>query len=206
MENTRSRKEYNEQRKQDVEDKKIEIIDAAQELILADGLGNVTMGLIMKETKTSRATMYRYFPSIHPIVFEIQYRMMNEIFGDLKRVDLRDLGPNKVVHKIVNLLIDNFHKHVDAYNYISMFIHFYADAYPDEMLTNNYMFYLEHLFFGEEPDRKTMEKYQDLITSADVIFSYLQKLAHRKITQANDTGYKYELGIVKDMADKIFER
>ena len=205
MENTRSRKEYNAQRKQGVEDKKLEIIDAAQKLILADGLGNVTMGQIMKETQTSRATMYRYFPSIHPIVFEIQYRMMNEIFGDWKNAELESLMPNVIVYKIVNILIDNFHKHVDAYNYISMFSHFYADVYPDETLSNNYMYYLERLFFGETPSKKeTIEKYLDLITSAEVIFSYLQNLAHRKITQSDSSGYTYELSILKTMTDKVF--
>jgi len=205
MDNTRSRKEYNEQRKQDVEEKKLEIIDAAQKMFLAEGLGNVTMGQIMKKMQISRATMYRYFPNIHPIVFEVQYRMMNEIFSDWKNAQIIGLEPNEVVHKIVNILIDNFHKHVDAYNYISMFSHFYADVYPDEMLSDNYMYYLEQLFFGETPDKKdVIAKYRDLIASADVIFSYLQKLAHRKITQSDDSGFIYELGIVKTMTDKIF--
>lgn len=204
MEKSLSREEYNEQRKQDVEDKKLEIIDAAQRMFFEQGLGIVTMSQIMTETNTSRATMYRYFPSIHPIVFEVQYRMMHEIFDDLKGLDLKGT-PSENVYKCVNIMVENFHKHIEAYNFNAMFIHFYGDSYPDEQLSNDYQYFLAQLFFGELPKEEQMEKYRALLTSADVIFTYLQKLAYRERNRTEKANYAFDLDVVRQLIGKMFK-
>ena len=204
MEKSLSREEYNEQRKQDFEDKKLEIIDAAQRMFFEQGLGIVTMSQIMTETNTSRATMYRYFPSIHPIVFEVQYRMMHEIFDDLKGFDLKGT-PSENVYKCVNIMVENFHKHIEAYNFNAMFIHFYGDSYPDEQLSNDYQYFLAQLFFGELPKEEQMEKYRALLTSADVIFTYLQKLAYRERNRTEKANYAFDLDVVRQLIGKMFK-
>ena len=204
MEKTLSREEYNEQRKQNVEDKKLQIIDAAQKLFLTKGLDSVTMGDIMAATNTSRASMYRYFPSIHPIAFEVQYRMLKEIFGDLKRARFDTQKPKEQVKEGLITLVDNFHQHIEAYNYISMFDYFYAESYPDEKLSSDYLSFLGHLMFDEEPEHEEIGEYSDLVVTADVIFSYLQKIAHEQSKKPQATGYTHDLLLIRQMIDRIF--
>jgi len=201
---TLSREEYNEKRKATMEEKKREIIDIAQELFLEKGLDNVTMSHIMKASDTSRATMYRYFDSIHPIVFEVQYRMMKEIFRDLGEADFSGLTAMECGYTGMNILVDHFCEHIDAYNYISMFDHFYAASYPDEKMSNEYASFLMHLFGDAASIDDKWQDHGEMLTYANVIFSYLQKIAHRKKNKIENIDFSRELASIRQLIAKVY--
>ncbi|SHI52083.1 transcriptional regulator, TetR family [Clostridium amylolyticum] len=200
------REKYLEQRKLLMEERKKEVIDTAKKLFLEKGLNNVTMNDIMNEAGLSKATMYRYYDSIHPIAFEVEYEMMQEIFSDLKLIDITNRNGGEAIKEILLTMVDRFIYHIKAYRYISMFDFLYADQYPNDNLLQEYNKVIQSIIDANMSGERVKEQYAEALTYVSVIFAYLQKLAHRKeIIDKGEIDVIERLNIVRKMIHKLLK-
>lgn len=197
---------YQEQRKQLMEERKKAVIDSAKELFLEKGLNNVTMNDIMNETGLSKATMYRYYESIDPIAFEVEYAMLQEIFSDLKLVELTNKSGGEAIKEILLTMVDRFIYHMKAYRYISMFDFLYSDQYPNDNLSQEYNKVIQTIINENMSGERVKEEYAEALIHVSVIFAYLQKLAHRKeIIDKGGIDVNERLNVVRRMIHKLFQ-
>lgn len=200
------REKYLEQRKLLMEERKKEVIDTAKKLFLEKGLNNVTMNDIMNEAGLSKATMYRYYDSIHPIAFEVEYEMMQEIFSDLKLIDITNRNGGETIKEILLTMVDRFIYHIKAYRYISMFDFLYSDQYPNDNLSQEYNKVIQSIIDSNMSGERVKEQYSEALTYVSVIFAYLQKLAHRKeIIDKGEIDVIERLNIVRKMIHKLLK-
>lgn len=200
------REKYLEQRKLLMEERKKEVIDTAKKLFLEKGLNNVTMNDIMNEAGLSKATMYRYYDSIHPIAFEVEYEMMQEIFSDLKLIDITNRNGGETIKEILLTMVDRFIYHIKAYRYISMFDFLYSDQYPNDNLSQEYNKVIQSIIDANMSGERGKEQYAEALTYVSVIFAYLQKLAHRKeIIDKGEIDVIERLNIVRKMIHKLLK-
>jgi AcrR family transcriptional regulator len=171
---------YNIERQEQAEKRKQMVLDVAEKLFLEKGLANTTMNDIMTAARVSKATLYRYFQSIDPIAFEIQYRMIREVFKNAIILIEEGIKVDEFVLKSLLMLIDEFHQHEKEYRYIGMFDNLYSEKYPSQKLANEYREFLESFNKGMiEKFRADHKDYNKLVTSMNVVFSFLQRLATR---------------------------
>ncbi len=202
-----SRKEkYLEQRKLLMEERKKDVIGTAKKLFLNKGLNNVTMNDIMNEAGLSKATMYRYYDSIHPIAFEVEYEMLQEIFEDLKLMDTTNLNGKDGMKAVLLNMVDGFLDHIMAYRYISMFDFLYSDQYPNDNLSQEYNKVLQSLINDNTKGERVKDQFDEALTYVSVIFAYLQKLAHRKeIIDKGEIDVSERLAIVRKMIHQLLK-
>ncbi|HCL03583.1 MAG TPA: hypothetical protein DHW61_14445 [Lachnoclostridium phytofermentans] len=200
------KEKYLEQRKLLMEERKKEVIETAKKLFLEKGLNNVTMNDIMNEAGLSKATMYRYYDSIHPIAFEVEYEMLQEIFSDLKLIDMTNRNGGEAIKEILLNMVDRFIPHIKAYRYISMFDFLYSDKYPNDNLSQEYNKVIQSIIDANMSGEKVKEQFDEALTYVSVIFAYLQKLAHRKeIIDKGEIDVTERLDIVRRMIHKLLD-
>lgn len=200
------KEKYLEQRKLLMEERKKEVIDTAKKLFLEKGLNNVTMNDIMNEAGLSKATMYRYYDSIHPIAFEVEYEMLQEIFSDLKLIDIANRNGGEVIKEILLTMVDKFTQHIKAYRYISMFDSLYSDQYPNDDLSQEYDKVIQSIIDANTSGERVKDQFNEALTYVSVIFAYLQKLAHRKeIIDKGEIDVIERLNIVRKMIRKLLK-
>ena len=158
----------------------------------------------MEESGTSRATMYRYFKSLDPIAFEIQKRMIDEIMSDFAGHSFSGLNASEAGRQGLSIMVENFKDHIDAYNYLSIFDHFYASDYPDENYERDYVEYLAKKFYREGSSREHQGEWERMLICGDVVFSFLQKLAHRVKKGRGGVNVDAELKIAGEIINRIF--
>jgi AcrR family transcriptional regulator len=195
--------------KHQVEDQRNAILDAAEALFLQNGLDQTTMVDIANKTGIHKVTLYRYFPDIHPIAFEIAARMLQRI---AESTDLRDHSLTlESMKKIALAMVDQFTLLKDAYRYLGMFDHLYGDHYPDENLAAWYQKQLiTTLHWGGNLNQ---ELTQDITQSDQVvvilnsIMSFLEKLAAHGELLAKEQGVPLEkqLKIHKEIISIYFD-
>ncbi len=189
-----------------MEERKKEVIETAKKLFLEKGLNNVTMNDLMIEAGLSKATMYRYYDSIHPIAFEVEYEMIQEIFADLRLVDVSNRSGGDALKEILLILVDRFVVHIKAYRYISMFDFLYTDQYPNDNLSQEYNKVIQSIIKANISGEKVKEQFDEALTYVSVIFAYLQKLAHRKeILDKGEIDVIERLDIVKKMIHQLLK-
>lgn len=175
-----NKERYNKERQEQAEQRKLFVLDIAEDLFLKQGLGKTTMNDIMKAANVSKATLYRYYENIDEIAFEIEYKMLLEIFPKDMENKHDFSSSNEYVFMYLSELIDNFHQHEQAHYYISMFDNLYAKSYPSERLSNDYKeFFLKMNRVSKEYIHEDMEDYTRILTSFNIVLSFLQRLATR---------------------------
>lgn len=195
--------------KHQVEDQRCAILDAAESLFLQNGLDQTTMVDIANKTGIHKVTLYRYFPDIHPIAFEIAARMLKRI------VEATSIGKPSLtleaMKKNALAMVDQFHPLRDAYRYLGMFDHLYGDHYPDETLADWYQEQLIATFnWGGSPDQApTLEitTSDQVIVILNSIISFLEKLAARGELLANEQGVSVEkqLKVYREIISNYFD-
>lgn len=198
-----ARERYNLERQEMAKERKNRVLEAAERLFLEKGLEKVSMKDITDEAKVSRATVYRYFPTIVEIIFEIEYRMMDRIMADVPFNQRAHIPEEEVCLNFLLPLIDNFPRHGAAYRYISMFDNLYTGEYPSRKLAEDYKEYINkyrhHFNLSPEMNLK-------LITSGNVVFGFLQRIAAREDIMAYEQGISIEVQLeeLKKMMKREF--
>jgi AcrR family transcriptional regulator len=137
---------YNDMRKQQVNDKKEEVLKAALELFIKNDIVSISMRDIAKSVGISRATMYRYFDDKEEIVFIIASRMMAEI----RYVAFKDVNFNTSKEITIGYknMVERFDQLTHAYQYMAMFDALYTTTHPSKNLSSIYTGQIQHLFKG----------------------------------------------------------
>ena len=163
---------YAQERREQTGRRRDEILDAAQALLLARGPENVSMKEIAEAAHISKMTLYRYFPGMDPIAFEIAVRMLREIYSSIGR----EKKPESIVGALITA-VRQFHDHEHAYRYLGMFDHLYAQNYPSDDLAQ---WYKEHIDMLDRGFRVPQSKNNAFhMTLGNLTMGFLEKLAAR---------------------------
>ncbi len=167
------------QRQQKVLERKERIVEQAKMLFIQEGLANVTMQDVMNVTGIPKATMYRYFDSIHEIAMEVQSQMLAEIYTDLSKVSYAEEA-DLALKQIYTCIIDGYESHKIAYQYIGSFDYIYAKAYPETFMATEYDARIEALINHYMSETLSHESVEHLLIHLGMLSAYLQKLALRE--------------------------
>ncbi len=117
--------------KHQLDEQREHILDAAEKLFLLHGLEKTRMIDIANEAGITKMTLYRYFPDLDSIAFQIHGRMSQKIISTIA-FDPQDLEITlENARKASQRLIHNFHELRDAYRYLGMFDAIYLDRFTD---------------------------------------------------------------------------
>ncbi|WP_181833265.1 TetR/AcrR family transcriptional regulator [Bacillus taeanensis] len=124
-------------------DRREEIVEAALELFLEKDLANVTMKDIVANASISRVTLYKYFKSVHEIVFEIQMK----VFREMNQYLLQSMakGENGIyrLKLLFEAMLVFFDKKPNYLRFMSLFDHYYRNTYPTSELEEKYKVFLK---------------------------------------------------------------
>jgi AcrR family transcriptional regulator len=138
-----------------------QILEAARAIFLEKDMALVTMVDIGARAGVSRVTLYKYFNSIHEIVFEIQIKIMNEIAvyfdGDVDG-DAGKTGAEKLTIMMYGWF-QLYHDKPEYLRFIALFDHFYRNSFPSEDLRKRYRNSMENR--GERMKSAIEEGIQD---------------------------------------------
>ena len=174
--------------KNQADDRRLAILDAAEQLFLDRGLENIGMSDIAAAAGISRVSLYRYFPDRDPIVFEVAARMLRKIAETAG--DLESSSTPIPIRDFMLAMIDRFYELRDAYRFIGMFNHLYGDHYPNEILAD----WFREQAFSTVPYRSELRR-EDLrgeraqiAVIFNTIMSFLEKMAGRGDLMASEQG------------------
>ncbi|HEY4392041.1 MAG TPA: TetR/AcrR family transcriptional regulator [Paenibacillus sp.] len=114
-----------------------QIMDAAYELVLENGLISITIVDIVKKAEISRVTLYKYYNSIHEIVFDIQIRILNEMSEQLGE-KLKGKNGLEKLHDYFATFVRMYQTSPDYFRFTAMFDQFYQSSYPTPELEEQY--------------------------------------------------------------------
>ncbi|WMT39884.1 TetR/AcrR family transcriptional regulator [Paenibacillus sp. D2_2] len=114
-----------------------QIMDAAYELVLEKGLISITIVDIVKKAEISRVTLYKYYSSIHEIVFDIQIKILNEM-SELLGEKLKGKDGLEKLHDYFATFVRMYHARPDYFRFAAMFDQFYQSSYPTPELEERY--------------------------------------------------------------------
>lgn len=122
-----------------------DIILAAQELFLEKDLPGVTMKDIGRQLGISRVTLYKYYNSIDELAFEVQMKVLDDLF---RFVDSHIIG-ERADEKMQNLLLawqDFTQTRPSHLRFIGLFDHYYREKYPTLELEEKYRIFIKNIF------------------------------------------------------------
>ncbi len=121
------------------------IITAAEEIFLSRDLASVTMTDIANQAGISRPTLYKYFPSIHDLAFEIQIRALSGLF-DFFTTQLQGDGTAlQRMEKMMARMPDFYAQNRAHLVFTSLFDHYYRTGYPSPELAERYRQFLQNM-------------------------------------------------------------
>lgn len=117
--------------KHQLEEQRERILAAAEKLFLQQGIDKIRMIDIAAEAGITKMTLYRYFPDIDAIAFEIHGRMTERVTSTIIVNVHEPTLSLESARALTRKMIQNFDKLRDAYRYIGMFDSLYLDNFTD---------------------------------------------------------------------------
>lgn len=114
-----------------------QIMDATFELVLENGLMDITIVDIVKKAEISRVTLYKYYNSIHEIIFDIQLKILNEL-SELQDERLRGKNGIEKLKDYFTTYNRMYQSRPDHFRFAAMFDQFYQTSYPSSELEERY--------------------------------------------------------------------
>ncbi|TXK86003.1 TetR/AcrR family transcriptional regulator [Paenibacillus sp. N3.4] len=121
------------------------MILAAQELFLEKDLSGVTMKDIGQRLGISRVTLYKYYNSIDELAFEVQMKVLEDLFGFIEA----QKRSGSAIEKMRNLFLawEDFTKRSPSHlRFIGLFDHYYLEKYPTRELEEKYKEFIKNVF------------------------------------------------------------
>ncbi len=142
-----------QERLEQKEKRKNEILNVARELFITKGLSETTMDNIASEIKITRRTLYRYYKTKEELAFEIEIMLFEELYN--------------FQTKIYKTLVGNGLKKIELFlNEIAS----YVEANPSIIrFSGVFDFY----FTGEYPYLELTNRFKNMISSNDYILEQL---------------------------------
>jgi AcrR family transcriptional regulator len=92
------------------EERKSQILNAAEEVLTRKGIADARMDDIAEETGLSKGTIYLYFKSKDELILAILDRIFQHEFRQLENLKLDDLSATDAVWKLTDLLVKDILK------------------------------------------------------------------------------------------------
>lgn len=193
--------------KTQVDAQRLNIIETAEKLFLEKGLEYTKMTDIAAKAGITRVTLYRYFPDVDSIAFEIAVRMLRKITGSAAVGE--NLLSTLALRTIALQMIDQFHELQDAFRYMGMFDHRFADQYPTEALATWYQSQVTALDWVKnvaQTDPTEISPGQAAM-ALNTTMSFLQKMAARGALLAPEQGVSVDeqLQAFREMINIYFD-
>lgn len=101
--------------------RRIELLDAAEELFLERGISDTTMMDIAERAGVSRVTVYRYFADRDQVAYEIAARMIEKVAATARTAAAREATPLETARAALATMITEFDRTRDAHRFLAMF-------------------------------------------------------------------------------------
>ena len=116
-----------------------EIVNAAKELICRKGFGDATMKEISEIVGISRNTLYKYYPNMDSLAYEIVGSIMDRLKQMFISSPLPEGDSVEVINYIVNAFFDYAENNSEDILYISLFdVHCSSKENDDDPLYSEY--------------------------------------------------------------------
>nr|BBH86757.1 hypothetical protein KTC_15080 [Thermosporothrix sp. COM3] len=119
-----------------------ELIQAARGLFLEKDLSGVTMKDISERAGVSRVTLYKYYRSIDELAFEVQIRILSEMYRFAEEAQLHGQNALERLHDLLLTMCHFASSHPEDIQFIGLFDHYYRDSYPSPELEARYRDFL----------------------------------------------------------------
>jgi len=174
---------YREERRQQAAERRESILAAAQKLFLEKGLEKTSMQDIAYAAHISRVTLYRYFPDLYRIAFEVHIRILEELIAISLRGIPEDTGGQEAIRTALLNMIWKYDQLGDIYRFIGMFDHLYARESPSADMSMWFADRISRLYVGQFTEvmgsAYSQEMYEKSVTIGNAIASFMQKMAAR---------------------------
>lgn len=114
-----------------------QIMEATYQLVLEKGLIELTIVDIVKRAEISRVTLYKYYSSIHEIVFDIQLKLLNEL-SVLQDERLQGKNGIEKLQDYFASFIRMYRSRPDHFRFLALFDQYYQTSYPTAELEEQY--------------------------------------------------------------------
>lgn len=180
---TSNAERYRRERKQQVEDRREQIITTARILFLKNGIEHTTMQEIADAAHISKMTLYRYFPDRASVAIEVSISTLHQIrTHTLHHIGI-DNRKDAQFKDIFLAIIDSYPELEEDYRFMAMFDNLYYENYPTPELEARYKEEVQGVFMDAlvrlSTDEAGQEKFAHFITIANMIAAFLQRLALR---------------------------
>jgi TetR/AcrR family transcriptional regulator, cholesterol catabolism regulator len=174
---------YREERRQQTAERRESILVAAQDLFLTKGLEKTSMQDIAGATRISRVTLYRYFPDLYRIAFEVHIRILEELIAACLSGISEDAEGLETIRTALLNMIHRYDELEDIYRFIGMFDHLYARESPSADMSMWFADRISRLYVGQFTEvmgsAYPQEMYEKSVTIGNTIASFMQKMAAR---------------------------
>ncbi|HDX9609773.1 TPA: TetR/AcrR family transcriptional regulator [Bacillus toyonensis] len=118
--------------------RRIQILDVALELALEKGLMDITIVDIVNKAKISRVTLYKYYKSIHEILFNIQIRILTELLEAEKEEVQNGTNAFEKMESMFKFISHQYQTDSSQFRFIGLFDQLYSKSYPTPELEEKY--------------------------------------------------------------------
>jgi AcrR family transcriptional regulator len=124
--------QWKEQLEKHRNNRKEEILTAAQQLFLERGLGVVKLNDIVKQCGISKVTFYKYYKSIDEVIFAIQMKILKEFIEKDKNWMTQGKNGWKKMEYTLRIQIETLKTDKASVSFIGLFDMHYRDDYPTQ--------------------------------------------------------------------------
>ncbi|MEH7309037.1 TetR/AcrR family transcriptional regulator [Neobacillus drentensis] len=122
--------QWKEQLEKHRNNRKEEILTAAQQLFLERGLGVVKLNDIVKQCGISKVTFYKYYKSIDEVIFAVQMKILEELIEKDKNWMTKGKNGWKKMECALRIQIETLKTDKASVSFIGLFDMHYRDHYP----------------------------------------------------------------------------
>ncbi len=127
------------------EQRREEIINAAEELFIAKGLSETSMPDIAKKVNMSVRTVYRYYKTKEELAFEIEIRILEKIIDKQGHSTKKIKGKNGYEKLKYMLCMKGDFCSEEELRFMGMFDYYFTGAYPYNELSTKFVSMLQNM-------------------------------------------------------------
>lgn len=116
-----------------------EIIEVAFKLFLEKDIHEVTMKEVVEQSNISRVTLYKYYKSIHEIIYEIQVKVLRKLLNTLETNMSSGKNGLEKLQILFETMLSFFDNHASYLRFTSQFDYYYRNSYPSKDFEDNYL-------------------------------------------------------------------
>jgi AcrR family transcriptional regulator len=131
--------QWKEQLEKHRNNRKEEILTAAQQLFLEKGLGVVKLNDIVKQCGISKVTFYKYYKSIDEVIFAVQMRILEEFIEKDKNWVTKGKNGCEKMEYVLRFQIESLKTDKASVSFIGLFDMHSRDHYPTPELENAFL-------------------------------------------------------------------